>query len=168
MIVKLIIKEFIYEEIYDRRCSGSCGYDYIVIRATFRTRYALRLVNLGMRVLVCGSRHFYDWRLLEDVLYNFNKEEAGDTGITCIVQGAAPGADSLARQWAFYNKILCKEFAADWDKYGKMAGTIRNKRMLEEASPDYIIAFLGENSRGTANMIEQAEKAGVPVKVINV
>lgn len=121
-----------------------------------------------MRVLVCGSRHFYDWRLLEDTLNNFNKEEAYDTGIKCIIQGCAGGADSLARQYAIYNKILFEDFPADWGSYGKVAGPIRNKRMLVEGRPDYCIAFRTNNSRGTTNMIEQATKANIPVKVINI
>lgn len=121
-----------------------------------------------MKVLICGSRDFYDWRLLEDVLYNFNKDEAHDTGVTTIIQGGAAGADSLAKQYASYNKILCENFEAEWGKYGKMAGTLRNTRMLVEGRPDYCIAFRRNNSRGTSNMISQAEKAGVPVKVINI
>lgn len=121
-----------------------------------------------MKVLICGSRHFYDWRLLEDILYNFNKDEANDTGITSIVQGGASGADSLARQYARYNSILCETFEAEWDKYGKVAGPIRNQRMLDESRPDYCIAFRAPGSRGTADMIKKCEKSGVPVKIIEV
>lgn len=40
--------------------------------------------------------------------------------------------------------------------------------MLDEGKPALVIAFLAEDSIGTKNMIEQATKANVPVKVINI
>ena len=121
-----------------------------------------------MKVLVCGDRDFYDWRLLEHTLYEFNKDEAYDTGITEIIHGDAQGADRLAGQWAVYQNINISKFPANWEVYGKRAGSIRNKQMLDLGNPEYVIAFLAPNSIGTKNMIEQATKAGVQVKVINV
>lgn len=120
-----------------------------------------------MRVLVCGSRNFYNWRLLERTLQVFENEHT-DEGISCVIEGDASGADRLSEQWAIYNGISVERFPADWESLGKAAGPIRNGRMLTEGKPDYVIAFLAKNSVGTKNMIEQATKAGVPVKVINV
>lgn len=123
-----------------------------------------------MRVLVCGSRHFQDYKLLKEVLDEVNKE----TEITDIIHGNAPGVDGLGALWARSHRraedryIRLWKFPADWETYGKAAGPIRNKQMLDEGKPDLVVAFLAENSRGTKNMIEQATKAGVPVKVINV
>lgn len=117
-----------------------------------------------MRILVCGSRHFYDWRLLENILYELNKEEP----IKCIIHGGAAGTDSLAGQYAKYQYHEVEVYPADWGKYGKAAGPIRNKQMLDEGKPDLVIAFWDGKSPGTRNMIEQATKANIPVKVINI
>jgi hypothetical protein len=58
-----------------------------------------------------------------------------------------------------------RHFPADWDKYGKAAGPIRNKQMLDEGKPQAVIAFSYDlaRSRGTANMVAQARDAGLPV-----
>lgn len=113
-----------------------------------------------MRVLVCGGRGFYDWRLLEKTL--------GELEITDVIHGAASGADMLAHQWAFYNTIRMHPYPADWEKYGKAAGPLRNKQMLDEGKPDLVVAFIGPGSKGTRNMVDQAKKAGVPVKEVEI
>ena len=80
-----------------------------------------------------------------------------------IIQGGALGADNMARRWADKNKIPHSgmKFKADWDKYKKGAGPIRNKRMIDENDIDLVIAF--EGGSGTANMVMQARKAGLDV-----
>lgn len=61
-----------------------------------------------------------------------------------------------------------EKYPADWEKYGKVAGPIRNQQMLDEGKPDVVYAFTDDlsNSRGTADMCRRANKAGVPVYVI--
>lgn len=113
-----------------------------------------------MRVLVCGSRHFNDYELMEKTL------EA--LGITTIIEGEARGADRLARRYAERRGLDVLPFPALWDKHGRAAGPIRNTQMLTEGRPELVVAFRGPNSRGTQNMIDQATKAGVPVKVVEI
>jgi YspA, cpYpsA-related SLOG family len=118
-----------------------------------------------MRILVCGSRHFDDWDTLDGVL----SAELHDTDT--LIHGCAKGADVMAANWfeaCTQGKGTIEEYPADWEKHGKAAGPIRNKQMLDEGKPDQVIAFMAKDSRGTKNMIEQAEKAGIPVKVINI
>lgn len=85
-----------------------------------------------------------------------------------IIAGGAKGADTSAIYWAVINGCPFTEYPADWDKHGKAAGPIRNQQMLDEAKPDLVVAFLVPNSRGTKDMIARAEKARVPVTVINI
>jgi len=113
-----------------------------------------------MRVLVCGSRHFNDYELLEKTL--------DEIEITSIIHGAARGADSLAGEYANRHAIPCTEFPADWNQYGRKAGPIRNIRMLTEGTPDRLVAFIAPGSRGTRHMVEIAKKAGIPVKEIQI
>lgn len=114
-----------------------------------------------MKVLVCGSRHFNDYELLEKTL------EALPT-ISCIIEGEARGADKLARKYAEGRGLDVLPFPALWNKHGRAAGPIRNTQMLVEGKPELVIAFKGPNSKGTQNMIDQATKAGIKVKVIDI
>lgn len=122
---------------------------------------------MGLRVLVCGGRDYKDYDKFNKFMFDFcedrglhEDEYKMPNGIT-IIHGAAKGADSLADQWAVVNWVPFEEYPADWEKYGRSAGHIRNQQMLDEGKPDVVIAFPG--GRGTANMIERARKAGVEV-----
>lgn len=113
-----------------------------------------------MRVLVCGSRYFNDYELLKETLNAYR--------ITHIIHGAARGADTLARRYGAEVGIPVSEYPADWRQFGKSAGPIRNRQMLREGLPEMVVAFRGPNSRGTQNMINQAEKAGIPTVVVEI
>lgn len=78
-----------------------------------------------------------------------------------IISGMSTGADSIAVDWAACNWCKVDEYPADWDKHGRAAGPIRNKKMLLEGRPDLVVAFPG--GRGTANMIKLAKEVGVEV-----
>lgn len=106
-----------------------------------------------MRVLACGGRDFFGRNLVYAVL--------DPMVIDVLIEGEAPGADTLAREWATEQGIPVERYPADWNRHGKAAGPIRNRRMLVEGKPDLVVAFPG--GRGTANMISQAEAAGVKV-----
>lgn len=86
--------------------------------------------------------------------------------IEALIEGDAPGADRMAGKWASKNNIAPLEFPAKWTKYGRAAGPIRNKQMLDEGKPDFVIAFPGNS--GTANMIKQALKARIAVLEVKV
>ncbi len=111
-----------------------------------------------MRVLVCGSRNWTNAALISTYLQNI--------GATLIIHGNARGADRLAGQSASQLNIPVEVYPADWDRYGKRAGFIRNREMLEEGKPDLVLAFWDGYSNGTRNMIELAEGAKIPTLVI--
>jgi hypothetical protein len=113
-----------------------------------------------MRVLVCGGRNYNGdapWNHVMDVLGSIHDV----TPIDAVIQGGALGADSLGRIWADMYGVKCITVPADWAAHGRAAGPIRNKRMLTDFKPDLVVAFPG--GKGTANMIRQAEEAGVRV-----
>ena len=115
-----------------------------------------------MKILVCGSRTFTDADAIERELRAYTQYEPNAT----VIEGAARGADIIAGNVAHRMGFIIEEYPADWNKYGKRAGFIRNTEMLAKGRPDIVIAFWDGQSRGTAMMIEIAKKAGVPVKVI--
>lgn len=114
-----------------------------------------------MRVLVCGSRNWNNYRAIYDVLKPLSKR------IKYVIEGEAPGADRLGRQAAIELGIKYLPFPANWDKYGKAAGSIRNQEMLDEGRPDLVFAFHIGDSRGTWDMLRRAAKAGIPAWRIN-
>jgi hypothetical protein len=119
-----------------------------------------------MKVLICGGRDFDDYlKVLEtlDQIHGFNPEcGACDDNITVIIHGAARGADTLGGKWASDRGIPVEVYPAQWNKYGKKAGFLRNTQMLEEGQPDMVVAFTG--GRGTDMMVNLSAKAGVQVE----
>ena len=112
------------------------------------------------RVIVAGGREFNNYELLKS---SCDRILIRQTNIE-IVSGKALGADKLGEDYAKEKGYKIKEFPADWIKYKKGAGPIRNKQMAEYA--DELIAFWDGLSKGTKNMIELAKKHGLKIKVI--
>lgn len=126
-----------------------------------------------MRIIVCGSRTFTDHNIVTAVLDGLWRQvERQEEYWLAVHEGGANGADTLARNWALnqnVDHVFHVEHPADWTKDGKAAGPIRNQKMLNEAVPDFVIAFVDkplDQSRGTADMVRRARKAGVPTYVI--
>jgi hypothetical protein len=133
-----------------------------------------------MRVLVCGSRTFNDHIAVEAFLEGVYFQTADHyEGIVpdlkfVVIEGGARGADALARRWAESAShrsvpVILEEYPADWDHDGNRAGYIRNKKMLEEGQPHYVVAFVDKplpESKGTAMMVDLARRAGVPTWVV--
>lgn len=51
----------------------------------------------------------------------------------------------------------------DWDKYGKQAGFIRNRLIINDS--DCVLVFWDLKSKGTLNSIQLATKKGIPVHI---
>lgn len=99
-----------------------------------------------MRVLVCGGTKYNNTKLIYDTLDHLHES----IGFTVIIEGEAQGVDITSRHWAESRGIEVEPYPADWNRYGKGAGHIRNKQMIDEGNPDLVIAFPG--NRGTKNM----------------
>jgi hypothetical protein len=110
-----------------------------------------------MRIIVCGGRRFRARGRIFAVLGRFHQQ----FGISALIHGAYSGADTVAAEWAATRGVCALPFPADWDKWGRAAGPIRNGQMILVGRPDAVIAFPGGD--GTNNMIDQAEKAGITV-----
>ena len=108
-----------------------------------------------MKVLVCGGRNFDDRQLVNRTLDRVHALHP----ITHVIEGGAIGADRLGQYWANLKEIPLSTYHPDWKRHGRAAGTIRNKHMIEEGSPDVVVAFPG--GAGTACMIKLAREAGI-------
>lgn len=81
--------------------------------------------------------------------------------ISTIISGTAKGADLFGERYGVMHNIPVLRFPADWDKYGKKAGYIRNLEMAENA--EALIAFWDGKSRGTNHMINIAKTKNLQI-----
>lgn len=116
-----------------------------------------------MKLAIVGSRTFNDYELLKNEI-NKLISEYNITEITEIVSGGAKGADSLAERYAKENNLKLTIFPAEWDKYGKKAGYIRNDKIWQYA--DLGVAFWDGKSKGTQHSFKLAEKYKKRLKII--
>ncbi|MFF9268596.1 SLOG family protein [Streptomyces rochei] len=127
----------------------------------------LRLDRGGtaVRVIVTGSRAWPDPVRVAHELTQLYLQHGPFT----LIHGAcSTGADAAAHHW--YETagldLGCIEtkYPAAWDEFGKRAGPIRNKQMIEEASADLVLAFFFADSRGTRHTVDLARAAGIEIK----
>lgn len=121
-----------------------------------------------MKIIVAGSRTFSDFALLcrkmDAITKNLDKKKL------TIVSGHCQGADLLGEEWATLRMVKYEVFRADWDKYGKAAGPIRNQEMVDSCTPgkDAAIFFDCQKGSGTEDCLKKARKRGLKIRIIKV
>ena len=121
------------------------------------------------RIIIAGSRFFFDYDKMLNTLNDLGIHIINTIDPVEIVSGHAQGADALGEKFAKDYGYPLKTFPAEWEKYGKAAGPIRNEKMAKyasEADRGMLIAFPMGESRGTHNMIELAKQYGLEVEVV--
>lgn len=105
-----------------------------------------------MKLIIAGGRNYKftkeDIEALNDIQY-----------VDEVVSGGAPGADGCGERWATARGIPVRRFLADWKRYGRGAGPIRNREMAQYA--DAVVLFPG--GRGTESMYQEAARAGIKI-----
>lgn len=116
----------------------------------------MKLVKLA----VVGSQNFDDYEYLKKIL-DYHP-------CTLIISGGAKGADRLAVRYAIENNIPKKEFFPHWKTYGKSAGAIRNKQIVDAC--DELVAFCDKIGREQdirlRNIIDAAKCLNKPIYII--
>ena len=115
------------------------------------------------RVIIAGTRSFNDYELLRTSCNNLLSVKQR-THTVVIISGTARGADQMGERYARERGFQLRRFPADWEQHGKSAGHIRNAKMADNA--DALIAFWDGMSNGTKNMIDNARRKGLAVRVI--
>ena len=113
------------------------------------------------RILVYGDR---DWNAYGPVLRAL--EEIPHDCIELVIDGVARGADTLGNTAALELDLPCRRFPANWERYGKAAGPVRNQQMLTEGRPNLGLCFHRDLSlsSGSADMTRRLLKAGIEIR----
>lgn len=101
-------------------------------------------------VLICGSRKatIDKYPFLVASLDTFWDEFEFNR----VVSGLARGYDTMAEFYANYKGLKFEGYKADWDKYGKRAGPVRNRWMFENERHRLIGAVIFPGGNGTNDM----------------
>lgn len=110
-----------------------------------------------MLVIVAGSRYITDYEFVKRCI------QTSGIPVSQIISGGARGVDSLAEKYANEFRIPCQIVPADWNKYGKAAGMVRNKLMAKLGEALIAIKITTDICAGTQNMIECAQARELPI-----
>jgi len=108
-----------------------------------------------VRLIIAGSRSH---RMTSDDFAALDKLHA-EHRFTLVLHGGAKGIDRDGDLWALARSIPRKRMAAEWERYGRAAGPLRNERMAQEA--DALAVFDG--GVGTLDMLTKAKARGLRV-----
>ena len=118
-----------------------------------------------IKVIIAGTRDFDNYELLKQKMDKILAGKVRNNEEIIIISGTARGADKLGEKYAREKRYKIERYPANWDKYGKRAGYIRNEQMAKVA--DACVCFWDEQSKGTKHMIDLAKKYKLALRVIN-
>lgn len=116
-----------------------------------------------MRILVTGSRDWPDPATVETAIESY-LDDAGALDVVIVHGGCPTGADAFADAYARRMGWTVEVHPADWARYGKGAGPVRNQEMVD-AGAAVCLAFVMPDSRGTRDCMGRATAAGIPLRV---
>ena len=116
-----------------------------------------------IKVAIVGSRNFTDYIQFKEIVDNYISE-IGD--VDMIISGGCSGVDSMAEKYADEHHIAIKIFPANWTKYGKRAGPIRNTEIVNDCT--HLLALPSKSSVGTKDSINKAKHLKKSVKIVEV
>lgn len=118
-----------------------------------------------IKVIIAGTRDFNNYELLKQKMDKILANRVKNNEEIIIISGTARGADKLGERYAREKGYKIERYPANWDKYGKRAGYIRNEQMAKVA--DACVCFWDEQSKGTKHMIDLAKQYKLALRVIN-
>jgi YspA, cpYpsA-related SLOG family len=118
-----------------------------------------------LRVVVTGPAEWDNYARVAATLDSLGR-------VSGLAHGACPhgGLDWQGERWAVERGVPFVRFEGEWQRFGRQAGPIRNRRMHHEFRPDRVIAFhdaFGIDPGGTEDMVAVARAAGTPVMIVS-
>lgn len=106
-----------------------------------------------MRLIIAGSRDLFCTP--QQIQQHIEKQ---NWPVSEVVSGCARGVDLCGERWANEHNIPVKRFPADWQKFGKAAGPIRNRQMAQYADMALLVCASEQLTPGTQNMHNEMQK----------
>jgi hypothetical protein len=120
-----------------------------------------------MNILITGDRNYDDSKVIEATFELISKVYIPEK--YTVHHGACKGADILAGTEAIKKGYKVKEYPAEWSKYGRVAGPMRNIEMVK-LKPEVILIFHNDltKSKGTKHCVKEIIKTDFkPVLLLN-
>ena len=117
------------------------------------------------KFMVCGSRTITDEKFVISEIEKCWAESLGAEPVI-VVEGEAKGVDSIAKSWAISKNFQLEPHKPDWKRFGRGAGIVRNKEMVEAS--DFVLILWDGSSKGTLSDIKLCEKLSKQNKVVTV
>ena len=114
------------------------------------------------RVVVAGSREYLNYTEAEKFIDACISKIKNEYELI-FISGGCRGADKLGERYAKEHNFKIEYYLAEWDKYGKKAGIMRNEIMAKRG--DFVICFWDGKSKGTKSMIRYAEENQKPLRI---
>lgn len=113
--------------------------------------------QMSFTIMVSGSRDWSDEKKIYQVLADLDVPNGKRVR---LIHGDCRGADQIAARIAKSFNWDVKSFPAEWNKYGKKAGPMRNIQMLDQ-KPDLVLCFPLPSSIGTKQVERLAKERGL-------
>ena len=111
---------------------------------------------MEMRIIIAGCRTFTCYAEAKKTICRdlalFKSVES-----FLLLSGGCRGADQLGERFAKEAGWKIEQYLPEWKKYGRAAGPLRNKRMIDHC--DAVICFWDGKSKGTRSLIQYAQKS---------
>jgi len=108
-----------------------------------------------MNLAIVGSREFQDWDTFKSITDAFI--QTSNSPVKLILSGGAEGADTMAERYAEENNIDFLEIIPNWERYGNIAGMLRNTEIVNCC--DEALVFWNYHSRGTMDTVNKLFKS---------
>jgi hypothetical protein len=124
------------------------------------------------RILFSSSRTWDRQDVIWDALDILAKAafESGYERVVVVHGACKTGGDMMADAWARDRRrlwpITAERHPADWSAHKRRAGFVRNMAMVHLGA-DVFLGCIRDMSPGASGCAELAERAGIPVKVID-
>lgn len=113
-----------------------------------------------LTALVCGPSTFTDAAKIERAI-----EWAVSRGVSRF--GCTGSMEKHVRPLAVKAGAECKTYPAEYRRYGPAGATVRNVHMIEDASPDMVLAFTDSLDENTMDLMRRAVKGGIPTYLVS-
>lgn len=117
---------------------------------------------MEMRIVIAGCRTFCEYDEARQAICR-DLACLKPSGAVTVLSGGCRGADQLGERFAKELGWDIERYLPEWETYGRAAGPLRNKRMIEQC--DAVICFWDGKSKGTRSLIQYAQKLSKPLFV---